>query len=366
MKKVVCVVESFAGGVYTFLTELCSSIAIEYEVVIIYSLRKETPQNFREDFNPSIRLIEVDMCRGLNIYKNVKSLIQLIKILNEEKPEIIHLHSSKAGFLGRLACKINRFNMDKVFYNPHGFSFLQQNESMFKRRIFYILESFAGKLGGCIIGCSRGEFEEAKKVSKKCININNGIDTKKIDEILSEKNLVPSKNIKLRIGTAGRICYQKNPDLFNEIASSLPEYEFIWIGDGVLRSKLMAENIKVTGWTQRKEVIKELYNTDIFILTSLWEGLPISLLEAMYMGKTVIVSNVIGNRDVVHNNINGYIANNLKEYIDTINYISQNNIIYDIEFRRLVRLSVLEEYESNEMINSYLKLYSYEQSLFVR
>ena len=79
MKKVVYVVESFAAGVYTFLTELCNSIVEDYEVLLIYSLRKETPQNFKNDFNPKIKFIQIDMCRGLNPYYNIKSLLQLKK-----------------------------------------------------------------------------------------------------------------------------------------------------------------------------------------------------------------------------------------------------------------------------------------------
>lgn len=360
MKKVIYVVESFAGGVYTFLTELSSTVALEYEVVIIYSLRKETPKNFKEDFNNNIRFIEVDMCRGLNIHKNIKSLVQLIIILKKEKPQVIHLHSSKAGFLGRLACKINRFDMNKVFYNPHGFSFLQQNETRLKRKLFYLLESFANGLGGYTVGCSKGEFEEALKISEKCININNGIDTSKIDEIVKENNLNTNNsknNTKLKIGTIGRICYARNPKLFNEIAQHFMEYYFLWIGDGELKYQLTADNIKVTGWLQRKEVINELTNIDIFISTSLWEGLPISLLEAMYLGKPVIVSNIIGNKDVVQNNINGYIANNLNEYLKIISDISLNNVISNIKFKEKVRISISEEYGNIQMVKKYMNLY---------
>lgn len=360
MKKVVYVVESFATGVYTFLTELCNSIVEDYEVVVIYSLRKETPQNFKDDFNPKIKFVQIDMCRGLNPLKNMKSLVQLKNILKVENADIIHLHSSKAGFLGRIVCYVNKFNMDKVFYNPHGFSFLQKNESKFKTRLFYGLEWVASKLGGYTVACSKGEFVEALKVSKKCIKINNGIDTIEIDEIIKEKNLnsIPSKNNnKLKIGTVGRICYQKKPQVFNEIAKCFPNYDFIWIGDGELKEKLTADNITVTGWIDRKQVIKELIGIDIFILTSLWEGLPISLLEAMYIGKPVIVSNVIGNKDVVQNNFNGYIANNLNEFIQTIKYITSNNIILDIEFKERVRLSIMENYEKMQMVKKYVNLY---------
>jgi len=360
MKKIVYIVESFGAGVYTFLTELSNSIIDNYEVVIIYSARKETPENFKNDFDPKIKFIQIDMCRGLNPYKNVKALVKLKKILKKENPDIIHLHSSKAGFLGRIACYANRFNMEKVFYNPHGFSFLQQNESKLKRKLFYGLERFASKLGGYTVGCSFGEYEEALKISKKCININNGIDTSKIDKIIKENNLssIKSKrNNKLKIGTVGRICYQKNPELFNAIAKFFTEYDFIWIGDGELKDKLVADNVKITGWSERKEVIKELLNVDIFILTSFWEGLSISLLEAMCLGKPVIVSNVTGNKDVVYNNTNGYLANDLNDYIKAINYITLNNIILDIKFKEKVRANIIDEYEQKQMVKKYIDLY---------
>lgn len=364
MEKVVYVVESFATGVYSLLQDLCNSVAEDYEVVIIYSLRKRTPQNFKGDFDSRIKFIEISMCRGLNPRKNIKSLVQLKRILKAEQPDIIHLHSSKAGFLGRFACFANRFDMDKVFYNPHGFSFLQTNESKFKRKIFYGLEWFANKLGGHIVACSKGEFEEALKISKKCIKINNGIDTSKIDEVISENNLNEfriknnNKHKKLKIGTVGRISYQKNPELFNEIAKYFRHYDFLWIGDGELIEKLTADNIKITGWTERKQVVKELIDIDIFILASLWEGLPISLLEAMYIGKPSVVSNVIGNKDVVRHNFNGYIANNLSEFIHEIKHITSNNIILDTEFVNRVRASVLDEYDKNRMVKKYV--YEYE------
>ncbi|HEY8892862.1 MAG TPA: glycosyltransferase [Clostridium sp.] len=365
MKKVIYVVESFGSGVYTFLTQLSNSVVESYEVVIIYSVRKETPENFKNDFNSEIKFIQIDMCRGLNPFKNIKALLQLKKILKKEKPHIIHLHSSIAGFLGRITCYANRFDMEKVFYNPHGFSFLQQNESKFKRKLFYGLEWFASRLGGFTVGCSLGELEEALKISEKCININNGIDTNKLDVIIDENYLKTNYSIinksennnKLKIGTVGRICYQKNPELFNDIAKSFAEYDFIWIGDGELKYKLLADNIKVTGWSDRKEVIKELMDIDIFILTSLWEGLSISLLEAMYLGKPVIVTNVIGNKDVINNNINGYIVNDLNEYIKTINNITKNNIISDVKFKEKVKFNIIDKYGQMQMVEKYMDLY---------
>ncbi|QCX34369.1 glycosyltransferase [Caloramator sp. E03] len=329
MKKIVHVVESFGGGVYYFLRELCNGLADEFELVIIYSERKETPKNFKKDFNPKIKFIKVNMCRGFNPYINIQSFFQIKKFLKKEDPDIIHLHSSKAGFLGRLACYFNGFNMENVYYNPHGFSFLQQNESKIKRKLYLYLEKFAANLGGYIIGCSKGEYEEAKKISNKSLNINNGIDIEEIDKIIIENNIdknIYKNNKKITIGTVGRICPQKNPILFNEIANNFPQYDFVWIGDGELKHELKSKNIRITGWLERIDVIKELLKLNIFILTSEWEGLPLSLLEAMYLEKPVIVSNVIGNKDVIINNENGYLCNDLSDFKKILLNYNNNKI----------------------------------------
>lgn len=71
--------------------------------------------------------------------------------------------------------------------------------------------------------------------------------------------------------TLGRICYQKNPTLFNEIAESLPDVKFVWIGDGELRDQLTSENIEITGWADRSTAIRYAVNADVFLLPSRWE-----------------------------------------------------------------------------------------------
>lgn len=118
--------------------------------------------------------------------------------------------------------------------------------------------------------------------------------------------------------TLGRICYQKNPTLFNEIAESLPDVKFVWIGDGELRDQLTSENIEITGWADRSTAIRYAVNADVFLLPSRWEGLPISLLESMYMKKACVVSNVIGNRDVIHNGENGFVCTKVEDFVKAI------------------------------------------------
>ena len=353
-KKVLQIVEAFGGGVFTVLCDLFNGLSDEYEVVVAYSLRPQTPKNFKEYFNKNIKFIEVEsFTRNINCKKDLKALKEIRKIVKKEKPDIVHLHSSKAGILGRIGIHNRKI---KMFYNPHGFSFLKMDDSRLKRFMYKAIEKVTAMLNSkcTIIGCSKGEYEEAKKLNKNSICINNGINIEKLKE---ETENLKEKEIdydNLKLCTVGRIGFQKNPKMFNEIAEHFPNLQFTWIGDGELKDELKSSNIRVTGWLERKDVLRELNDNDIFLLPSLWEGLPISLLEAMYMKKVCIVSDVIGNRDVIENGKNGYICRDKDEYINIIEKAKvegwQNIVITGHE-------EIKEEYNTNKMIQLYEEKY---------
>lgn len=355
-KKVLHIVESFGSGVFSFLVDLVNGTDEEFDITIAYGIREETLENFREYFNNNIKFIKVEnFTRSINPKKDFKALNEIRKILKEEKPDIVHLHSSKAGILGRLAVNGNKI---KTFYNPHGFSFLKKDDSKLKRMIYWTIEKVIAFLNKkcTIVGCSNGEYEEAKKLNKNSICINNGID---INKLRNETKDIQEKDIDYndtKICTVGRIGYQKNPEMFNEIAKAFPKLKFTWIGEGDLRNKLTSPNISITGWKERKEVLQILNNNDIFILTSLWEGLPISLLEAMYMKKICIVSNCIGNRDVIINGKNGYIAKDVMEFEKNITkVIEQGNNNSSIV--KEAYSDVVNSYNIKSMIEKYINLY---------
>lgn len=350
-KKVLHVVESFGSGVFSFLVDLINSTDDQFEITVAYGVRAETLENFKEYFSNKIKFIEVkNFTRSINPTKDIKAFFEIKKIINEEKPDIIHLHSSKAGFIGRFAANGRKM---KMLYNPHGFSFLMQDSSKIKRLIYWWIEKIAALRKCTIVGCSHGEYEEALKLTKNAVCINNGINIQKLEEDTKnfKKHEIDFNNLK--ICTSGRIGYQKNPILFNQIAEAFPNLQFTWIGDGELKNELTSKNIEVTGWKTREEVLKIVNDNDIFILTSLWEGLPISLLEAMYLGKVCIVSNCIGNRDVIRNQESGFIVENnewnkvikkitLKKYQN----VSQNS-----------RKDILDKFNTKKMIKEYKKIY---------
>lgn len=324
-KKIVHVVEAFGGGVYNFLVDLLNNTIDDFDITVIYALRPQTPDNFIDDFDKRIKFIHSKyMTRSIGL-NDLKAFFEIKKIIKNESPDIVHCHSSKAGLLTRLAVNTKKI---KTFYTPHGYSFLMEDSSKLKRFIYKSIEKIGTLNHSVIVACSKGEYEESLKLTKRATYVSNGVNLEKLKKYIPEK--IKQINTKsLTFVTTGRVSYQKNPELFNEIAKNFPKIKFIWVGTGDLEDKLTSKNIEITGWKNRDELMEILNKSDVFILPSLWEGLPISLLEAMSLKKPCIVSNVIGNRDVISNDNNGFVCNNLNEFIEVIKNIQDNK--YNLE-----------------------------------
>ena len=142
--------------------------------------------------------------------------------------------------------------------------------------------------------------------------------------------------------------------MFNTIAKLLPDVRFVWIGDGELRKELTSENIEITGWADRATAIKYAVNADVFLLPSRWEGLPISLLESMYMKKACVVSNVIGNRDVIHNGENGFVCTKVEEFVRAIKQCRNGE---DALVEQAYQ-GILDTYNTKAMAEQYSNIYS--------
>lgn len=315
-EKILFYTEPMGGGVFSYIVDLANELVDTFDVYIAHGIRPQTPKNYAHYFDKRIHLEEIkNFKRSINPIIDAKALKEMIEIKNKVQPDIIHLHSSKAGAIGRWA-----FHSDDipVFYTPHGYSFLMEDCKKTKRLLYKFIEKLSSLRKSVTISCSQGEHRETLKLTSSAKYINNGINIDKMNEILN--SVRATKSDKFTIFTLGRICYQKNPELFNEIAKQYPNVNFIWIGEGELINVLTAPNIHITGWVDRSKALEIAMSADAFLLTSRWEGLPISLLEAMYMKKICIVGNVIGNRDVIISNRNGYVCDSLEDYklaIDT-------------------------------------------------
>ena len=346
-KKILYIVEAMGGGVFTYIVDLANELVKEYDMYIAYAVRKQTPENYMEYFDKRIHLIEVkNFGRAINLVKDFMAFCEVQKIAREVKPDVIHLHSSKAGAIGRIA-----FNGKiPMFYTPHGYSFLMEDCKPMKRMIYKMVEKICAKRKCTTISCSMGEHQETLKLTKRATYVSNGINMEELQSIIDKTEKVAHP---FTVFTLGRICYQKNPTLFNEIAERLPNVRFIWIGDGELRENLKSPNIVITGWVERSMAIKYAVNADIFILPSRWEGLPISLLEAMYMKKICAVSDVIGNRDVIDNGKNGFVCSNADQFVEII-HEAQNE---PKEIREQAHKDILAVYNTKVMAKQYSEKY---------
>jgi glycosyltransferase involved in cell wall biosynthesis len=214
--------------------------------------------------------------------------------------------------------------------------------------MFKSIETICAKRNCTTISCSPGEQEETLKLTKRAKYVNNGINLEELEKDLKD---IEKGEHPLTVFTLGRICYQKNPKLFNLVAESLPDVKFVWIGDGDLREELTAPNIEITGWMDRKDALRVSMNADIFLLTSLWEGLPMSLLEAMYMKKLCVVNDVIGNHDVIHNGQNGYVCKSVDDFVDAIESTG-NDALVEKAYQDL-----MEKYNTAVMAEKYSQIY---------
>lgn len=121
-KRIMMVCEAFGGGVFTYVSQLCNDLIDDFDVYLAYSLRPQTPKNYKDFIDSRVNLIEMKHV-GVKALTSLKNDIAAIKELHQIekniKPHVIHLHSSVAGGLGRL---IYNGKNNTVVYTPHGYA----------------------------------------------------------------------------------------------------------------------------------------------------------------------------------------------------------------------------------------------------
>ncbi len=355
--KILHIAEAFSTGIYTYLCDLTSYMtnvqeAGEYEIVIVYSKRDVLDEaKIKADFSDKVKFIKVQMTRNINPKNDFQSLLKLRKIIKAEKPEIIHLHSSKAGVLGRIA-STGIIKRDKIFYSPHGYAFLRQDISSRAQYIYRFIEKYVQFFfGGITIASGETELEFARKIGKTYF-VRNGIDFKN-----QKFNQQSNENKKFCVGTIGVLHAQKNPSGFNEIALKMPDVDFIWIGDGELRNQITASNVKVTGWVgTREELLSKTSSFDVYIQVSLWEGLSIAILEAMALGKPIVASNIVGNKDSVIDNKTGFLVNSIDEAVEAVRKL-QNDVLRS-EMGQASYQHCKDFFDKDKNFNELMKIYN--------
>lgn len=350
-KKILMICEAFGGGVFTYVSQLCNDMCDDFDVYLAFSLRPQTPPNYVEFLDPRVHLIQVKSWRNksvTNIGNDIKVIKELHKIEKKVQPDIIHLHSSIAGGIGRIA-----FNGKKnaVVYTPHGYAHILMGSGV-RSTVYKLMEQILGKRNCITLTCCESEDEVAKTLCRKTTYIETGVNLKDLSKSLDD--IEPVKNAKFTVFSLGRICTQKQPQMFNRIAELVPEARFLWIGDGELRDQLTAPNIEVIGWKPRHEALAIAKGVDAFVLCSLGEAIAMSLIENMYIKKLCLVSNVMGNKSVIKDGVNGYVCRTPEEYAGRIREAMK---VFPYVLTQNAYQDVLSTYNTGVMKNKYKLLY---------
>lgn len=352
MKKILMVCEAFGGGVFTYVSQLCNDLCDDFDVYLAYSTRSQTPKSYEIFLDKRVHLIKIEHFgrKGIfNIPNGIKILKELREIEAQVQPDIIHLHSSIAGGMGRIAY---RGKNNTVIYTPHGYAHILMGNGM-KSYVYYTVEKVLGKTNAITLTCCKSEDEVAKSLCKNTAYIETGVNVTDLSELLND--IAPVKHGSFTVFTLGRVCVQKQPKLFNQIAELVPEAQFVWIGDGELECQLTAPNIKITGWKTRKDALAMAKGADIFILCSLGEAIAMSLIENMYMKKLVLVSDAMGNRSVIKNGVNGYVCGSAAEYAERIRNAMA---AFPVGLTERAYQDVLSVYNTQEMKRKYVSFYN--------
>ncbi|MDD5097388.1 MAG: glycosyltransferase family 4 protein [Candidatus Omnitrophica bacterium] len=258
--------------------------------------------------------------RAIHLLKDLLVLIDLFLFIKKNNIKIIHTHSSKAGILGRLAAKLAGVKI--IIHTVHGWSF-HDYQPIFLKGLFISLERFVAMFTDRLIVVS--VYDQLKGLKNhigdqaKYSLIHYGIDYTEFNltnsSIRSELGL--NKN-DLVVGMVACFKPQKCPQDFIKLAClinrDMPEVKFVLVGDGVLRKRVeeliaasnLEKNIILLGW--RRDIPEILAAFDVFVLTSLWEGLPITLLEAMAKAKAIIATDTGGVREIIEEGKTGFLV----------------------------------------------------------
>ena len=191
-----------------------------------------------------------------------------------------------------------------------------------KSWLFKLFELVACIKPSTYIACSASEKEVINKALPfaKVKLLENAVDLSDFNQ--ADAIVKKIDNEKIKVITVGGIRPQKGFVEYAQIASefSKQDIEFIWIGDGDIEHKqaLLDAGVTVTGWMSREEVIAELYKADVYISTALWEGMPVSIIEACAAYLPVIARNCAGNKDIISSGNNGYLFDETLQCADLL------------------------------------------------
>lgn len=273
--------------------------------------------------------------------QNITAYKMLKKIVDDGEYEIVHCHTPVGAMLTRLAAIGARRGGTKVYYTAHGFHFYK-GAPLLNWLVYYPVEKLLARYTDVIITINKEDYERAKKFKTKkvCYVPGVGIDRNRFSmecgtniksEIKKELGIPLDAVVLLSVGELNK---NKNHKVIIQALSEMENNNLYYVicGRGplleeyqILAEKLgISKRIILTGY--RTDVYKFYQVADIFVFPSYREGLPVSMIEAMYNGLPIICTNIRGSRDLVESSENIIVENpdDKKSFIQGI--IKLNNV----------------------------------------
>lgn len=255
---------------------------------------------------------------------NIKTYKELKKIIDDNNYEIIHCHTPVGGVLARLAARKARKKGTRVIYTAHGFHFYK-GAPIHNWLIFYPIEKVMAHYTDCLITICKEDYENAKRKKFKVNEIKHidgiGVDTKRFSEEVTEEQ---KRKLKDKLGInkkdivfsyVAELSKRKNQILLIEsiekLRAEIPDVKLLLVGDGglleeyrrIIKDKNLEKNVLLLG--KRKDINEILSITDIYLASSIEEGLGLNVIEAMYKKVPVIATNNRGHRELIINQKTG-------------------------------------------------------------
>jgi glycosyltransferase EpsD len=259
--------------------------------------------------------------------KNVEAYQELKAIIDKNDYKIIHCHTPMGGVLTRLAAKQARKHGTKVFYTAHGFHFCKGGPTM-NWLLYYPIEKVLARYTDCLITINNEDYELANSHRFRATEIEHvhgvGVDTERFKPL----NIVDKRNQREKLGYnandfllfyAAEFNKNKNQQFLikalAKIKDSIPNARLLLAGEGILQDscKKLASELGVDHMVEflgyRNDIVNLLPMCDVAVASSLREGLPVNIMEAMACGLPVVAIKNRGHTQLVKNNENGFIVN---------------------------------------------------------
>lgn len=310
--------------------------------------------------DPSVKKLKViripSLGRQINPIKDHFAFKQLLEIVKEAKPDILHTHTFKAGYIGRIKTKeINKAAGKRVkfVHTFHGHLFDDPEFSGLKSLIITLFERrFAMRTDAIVtVGAQVAKelLEREIGQQEQFTNIPPGVEPLKIPKA--------KPRTKITIGWIARVTGVKNPLRALEIARLFPDAQFLIAGGGDMLEQVKAQapkNTKVLGWT---DAAKLFAASDIILSTSENEGMPIALVEAQLASKPVVATNVGGVAEVVINNKTGFVTHkNTGDLAKALEKLINSKALRTAQ-SKAAKAHATKAFSVEEMIKAHVSLY---------